>query len=295
METFPSVLGIYGSQHDFQNKVPFTLTCAIYATGLGCLLFVLPQGLVGRYEPLASNGGLTNGEVCRLSGNGTSEFCFADYGGRWYYIFIFFLAQLLMGAGTTPLYTLGPTYIDENVHPKSSPVYLAVFFAMSTLGPGLGFISGGSLLNIYIDVTQVIVFSYFCLTKVDTWIVSYNQLINNKGVQNFSTKTHFLYTICFNKLFQVNLRSIRHAFQTRQSTTYQNDTLGFLRSKPSPLLSRSGRRGGLVVSALDSGSRGPGSSPGRVIVLCSWARHFTPQCLSPPGSINGYQQTVRET
>ena len=37
----------------------------------------------------------------------------------------------------------------------------------------------------------------------------------------------------------------------------------------------SGRRGGLVVSALDSGSRGPGSSPGRVIVLCSWARHFT--------------------
>ena len=36
-----------------------------------------------------------------------------------------------------------------------------------------------------------------------------------------------------------------------------------------------GRRGGLVVSALYSGSRGPGSSPGRAIVLCSWARHFT--------------------
>ena len=31
----------------------------------------------------------------------------------------------------------------------------------------------------------------------------------------------------------------------------------------------SGRRGGLVVSALDSGSKGPGLSPGRVIVLCS--------------------------
>ena len=30
-----------------------------------------------------------------------------------------------------------------------------------------------------------------------------------------------------------------------------------------------------MVSALDSGSTGPGSSPGRVIVLCSWARHFT--------------------
>ena len=30
-----------------------------------------------------------------------------------------------------------------------------------------------------------------------------------------------------------------------------------------------------MVSVLDSGSRGLGSSPGRVTVLCSWARHFT--------------------
>ena len=35
-------------------------------------------------------------------------------------------------------------------------------------------------------------------------------------------------------------------------------------------LKEMGRRGGLMVSALDSGSGGPGSSPG-----CSWARHFT--------------------
>ena len=37
----------------------------------------------------------------------------------------------------------------------------------------------------------------------------------------------------------------------------------------------SGRRGGLMVSALDSGSGGPGSSPDRGTALCSWARHFT--------------------
>ena len=30
-----------------------------------------------------------------------------------------------------------------------------------------------------------------------------------------------------------------------------------------------------MASALDSRSKGPDSSPGRVIVLCSWARHFT--------------------
>ena len=47
-----------------------------------------------------------------------------------------------------------------------------------------------------------------------------------------------------------------------------------------------GRRGGLVVSALDSRSRGPGSSPGRAIVLCSWARHFT---LTVPLSTQEYK------
>ena len=36
-----------------------------------------------------------------------------------------------------------------------------------------------------------------------------------------------------------------------------------------------GRGGGLMVSALDSGSNHPGSSPGRGTALCSWARHFT--------------------
>ena len=41
------------------------------------------------------------------------------------------------------------------------------------------------------------------------------------------------------------------------------------------VISSRGRRGGLVVSELDSGSRGPGSSLGQVIVLCSWAGHFT--------------------
>ena len=30
-----------------------------------------------------------------------------------------------------------------------------------------------------------------------------------------------------------------------------------------------------MVSTLDSGSGGPGSSPGRGTVLCSWVRYFT--------------------
>ena len=41
-----------------------------------------------------------------------------------------------------------------------------------------------------------------------------------------------------------------------------------------------------MVSALDSGSRGLGSSPSQVIMLCSWARHFT---LTGPLSTQEYK------
>ena len=47
-----------------------------------------------------------------------------------------------------------------------------------------------------------------------------------------------------------------------------------------------------MVSALDSGSGGPGSSPGQGTALCSWARHFTLTVTLLPRCINGYRQIV---
>ena len=51
-----------------------------------------------------------------------------------------------------------------------------------------------------------------------------------------------------------------------------------------------GRGGGLMVSALVSGSSGPGSSPGRGILCCVRGQDtLLSQCLPPPRSINGYR------
>ena len=47
-----------------------------------------------------------------------------------------------------------------------------------------------------------------------------------------------------------------------------------------------GRRGGLMVSALDSGASGPGSSPDRGHRIVFLGKT---QCLSPPRCINGYR------
>ena len=50
--------------------------------------------------------------------------------------------------------------------------------------------------------------------------------------------------------------------------------------------------GGAVASwlARDSGASGPGSSPGRGHVLCSWERHFALTVPLSPRCINGYQR-----
>lgn len=39
-------------------------------------------------------------------------------------VLLFLLAQLLLGCGGAPLFTLGTTYIDDHVHPESAAIYI---------------------------------------------------------------------------------------------------------------------------------------------------------------------------
>lgn len=68
------------------------------------LLFALPKLLIGDYKPTGYN----TIDVC--SANKTMSLlekeCVTEASSI-LYIAIFFVAQLIMGAGTTPLYTLG--------------------------------------------------------------------------------------------------------------------------------------------------------------------------------------------
>ena len=60
----------------------------------------------------------------------------------WKYKYMFIFAQLFHGMGATPLYTLGVTYLDENLKTKVTPVYVGElnipvfiqFFSWSVVG-----------------------------------------------------------------------------------------------------------------------------------------------------------------
>ena len=127
-------------------------------TSLGCLLFALPHLLVGKYTPLEFDKA-GSGDLCFFNSTGIpsdSTTCAEAKGyTAWKYMLVFIGAKLLLGAGTTPLFTLGPAYIDENVSPKAAPMYLGVWFTATFFGPGIGYVAGGSLLNVWVDLIQV--------------------------------------------------------------------------------------------------------------------------------------------
>ncbi|XP_049549041.1 solute carrier organic anion transporter family member 4A1 [Anopheles darlingi] len=145
--------------------------------GLGAFVFALPHFLVGQYRATNSDRNVCTLAAAALS-NGTSasvaaliEEChsagglpMANGGGQTstmesenlsWNVWFFFTAQLLLGAGASPLYTLGVTYIDENVSKKMSSVYLGIYYTMAVVGPAAGYVIGGQLLLFYTDMFVV--------------------------------------------------------------------------------------------------------------------------------------------
>merc|ERR1719412_1610733 len=66
-------------------------------------------------------------------------------------IFVFMVAQLLLGCGGSPLFTLGTTYIDNHVKRDSSSMYIGFMYSMCAFGPVCGFLLGAYLLSHNVD------------------------------------------------------------------------------------------------------------------------------------------------
>ena len=149
------VVSYYGHHHK-----PKWLGIGAFILGIGCLVFALPHLLAGKYEPGSSGDNLCSDTVLPASVECRSSL--------WYHIFVFVIAEFLIGIGATPVYILGTAYIDENVRHSTSGIFLGIMYAVATLGPALGFLLGGEFLKMYVDLKQVAMLIFFCSVLVVT-------------------------------------------------------------------------------------------------------------------------------
>ncbi|VDK44098.1 unnamed protein product [Anisakis simplex] len=142
----------------------------VIATGMvlvaiGSFLLILPHFLAGNYTVgeehhnvcLNDNYNNNNNHKQQHSFSTADDVnsCSADdhtnsVNSIWFYILL--SSQLFIGIGAAPLFTLGISYLDENVSQNSVTLYLGIYMAMSTVGPAIGFIVGGQLLKIWGDI-----------------------------------------------------------------------------------------------------------------------------------------------
>ncbi|XP_042874771.1 solute carrier organic anion transporter family member 74D-like isoform X2 [Penaeus japonicus] len=125
----------------------------IYGPGEDAVTLARAAAAVG---DAGGNSTETNAEQ-ELCFSHPAENCGPDGSGGGAYvgaIILFFCSQFFVGIAVSIFYSIGVSYLDDNINKKTYPVYCSISFMLRILGPVLGFFVGGKCLSTWIDPNE---------------------------------------------------------------------------------------------------------------------------------------------
>lgn len=165
---------IFVSYLGSRRHIPVWIGIGAIIMGIGSIIMGIPH-FTGEINPGISLANQTSDNICRgvsvreldlglgrLS-NGLSnaplaphnnlrgDNCIEGKASTFGPVLLFVIAQMLLGCGGSPLFTLGTTYVDDHVRSESASIYIGFMYSMAAFGPVLGFLLGAYLLSFHMD------------------------------------------------------------------------------------------------------------------------------------------------
>ncbi|XP_034101185.1 solute carrier organic anion transporter family member 5A1 isoform X1 [Drosophila albomicans] len=164
---------IFVSYLGSRRHIPVWIGIGAVIMGIGSLVFMVPH-FTGEPNPGIAIKNKTSDNICRSAlvrdqdmdlgrlSSGLSnqplaphtlreDNCLEGKASTTGPVLLFVLAQLLLGCGGSPLFTLGTTYVDDHVRTESSSMYIGCMYSMAAFGPVVGFLLGAYLLSFHMD------------------------------------------------------------------------------------------------------------------------------------------------
>ena len=129
-EVGATIAVIFVSYLGNQRHIPVIIGLGTILVGLGTCLFALPHFITSPYSlTLSEDANRTSEDTCLNApadnlGQDTCNTADFESSGNEVYVVIFVIAQSFIGIGSTPILTLGLSFIDNHVTNKKSPQYL---------------------------------------------------------------------------------------------------------------------------------------------------------------------------